>query len=79
MKKKDKSAKAAKAIERLKELAKKHPLRDDVLNLQKSEDLRRFRAEKLIGLLSGKIGDIDAKEIAKERLERQAKKAETGK
>ena len=78
MKKKDKSAKAAKAIERLKELAKKHPLRDDVLNLQKSEDLRRFRAKKLIGLLSGKIGDIDAKEIAKERLERQAKKAETG-
>ncbi len=78
MKKKDRSAKAEKAIERLKELAKKHPLKDDVLNLQKSDDVRRFRAEKLIGMLSGKIGDIDAKEIAKERLERQAEKAETG-
>ena len=58
----------AKAIERLKELAKKRLVKKEALPLQKSDDLRRFRAEKIVGILRGKIGDIDAKEIERERV-----------
>ncbi len=68
----------AKAVERLKKVAKKHLVKEEALPLQKSDDLRRFRAKKLIGMLSGKIGDIDAKEAMREWLEIQAKKAEMG-